>query len=839
MKAVVMAGGQGTRLRPLTSNMPKPMVPVANKPTAQHILELLSRHGIRDVVMTVAFMPQLIQNFFGDGSSFGMQIDYCVEEVPLGTAGSVKNAQRFLDDTFLVISGDSLTDFDLTEIVDFHRARDAMVTIALKSVDNPLEFGVVIVDEHGRIERFLEKPGWGQVFSDTINTGIYVLEPEVLDHIPEGVSFDFSHQLFPHLYDSRKPLFGMLCEGYWQDIGSLAQFLQANRDALDGKVQANLPGVRLRGNVWVGHGADFDSLDNIQGPALIGDYARLSGSASIGAHTVLGNNVILRGGASVAGSVVGDGSYLGPGVRVRGAIVGSGVDIRANASIAEGAVLGEGSSVGEKAVVGSQVKVYPGKVIESGASVRSSLIWESRGQSSLFGKEGVRGLINIDITPELVMRLGMAYGTSLSAGSIVTTSRDQHPAARVLNRALTAGLNASGVTVRDLQIAPGSLTRFDLKVGNSAGGVHLRVCADNPEEAEIVLSERPGVPMSPQRERGMENIFYREDYRRVAPSEMGSIVFPARLIETYIGALLTACDIDRIRDRDLRVVLDHGGSGTTVLASSVLDALRLEVVSVNTRDPREDGADGATRPLVDRGERVGRLVRAMEADVGVLMDPGGESVTVLDETGAGVPDVSLLLLLLRHACTNYGPGNIVVPLHTTRRAEEVAAECGGNVVRTKVSESALLSEAGKPHSIFAGSGGGRFVLPAFLPAPDALVSFLMVLEMLASTMEHVSRLAGALPEVTVRHAVVECPWSVKGVVMRMLVERLKHQRVSLLDGVKLAVGSADWVQFLPDPGEPVFHVFAEADTLAASDELLARYAHMLQETIDDAGGRTD
>src|SRR5665811_80737 len=211
-----MAGGQGTRLRPLTSNMPKPMVPVANKPTAQHILELLSRHGIRDVVMTVAFMPQLIQNFFGDGSSFGMQIDYCVEEVPLGTAGSAKNAQRLLDDTFLVISGDALTDFDLTAIVDFHRTRDAMVTIALKSVDNPLEFGVVIVDENGRIERFLEKPGWGQVFSDTINTGIYVLEPEVLDHIPPATPFDFSHQLFPRLFEERKPLFG-ICLLYTSD----------------------------------------------------------------------------------------------------------------------------------------------------------------------------------------------------------------------------------------------------------------------------------------------------------------------------------------------------------------------------------------------------------------------------------------------------------------------------------------------------------------------------------------------------------------------------------------------------------------------------------------------
>jgi mannose-1-phosphate guanylyltransferase/phosphomannomutase len=199
-----MAGGQGTRLRPLTSNQPKPMVPVVNKPTAQHILELVQRHGINEVVMTLAFLPRHIRNYFGDGSGMGMHIDYTVEEVPAGTAGSIRLAKDLLDETFIVISGDALTDFDLTSVVAFHRERHAMVTIALKSVANPLEFGVVIVDDEGRIQRFLEKPGWGQVFSDTVNTGIYVLEPEIFDHIPEGQPYDFSRDLFPKLFDRAK-----------------------------------------------------------------------------------------------------------------------------------------------------------------------------------------------------------------------------------------------------------------------------------------------------------------------------------------------------------------------------------------------------------------------------------------------------------------------------------------------------------------------------------------------------------------------------------------------------------------------------------------------------------
>src|SRR6266498_2333641 len=208
VKAVVMAGGEGTRLRPLTSNQPKPMVPIVGKPCMEHILELLKAHGMEDVLVTVAFLPQSIRSYFGDGETLGMQIGYSVEESPLGTAGSVRLASDKLDDTFLVISGDALCDVDLSSLIAFHREREAAVTIGLKSVDNPLEFGIVVTDEEGRIERFLEKPSWGQVFSDTINTGIYVLEPEVLKHVPTDRPYDFSKELFPLLLEMGRPLYG-------------------------------------------------------------------------------------------------------------------------------------------------------------------------------------------------------------------------------------------------------------------------------------------------------------------------------------------------------------------------------------------------------------------------------------------------------------------------------------------------------------------------------------------------------------------------------------------------------------------------------------------------------
>src|SRR5438128_5722494 len=218
MKAVIVAGGEGTRLWPLTSNQPKPMISLANRPMMEHIVRLLKEHGFDDIVVTVAFLPQAIRTYFGDGSEFGVRMVYATEETPLGTAGSVLNARQELTERFLVISGDVLTDFDLSEIVRFHDENKAMATIGLKAMDNPLEFGIVITRDDGSIERFLEKPTWGQVFSDTINTGIYVLEPEIFDAIPIDQSVDFSADVFPQLLADGQPLFGYVAEGYWEDV---------------------------------------------------------------------------------------------------------------------------------------------------------------------------------------------------------------------------------------------------------------------------------------------------------------------------------------------------------------------------------------------------------------------------------------------------------------------------------------------------------------------------------------------------------------------------------------------------------------------------------------------
>ncbi|MGH9295317.1 MAG: sugar phosphate nucleotidyltransferase, partial [Acidimicrobiales bacterium] len=481
MKAVILAGGEGTRLRPLTTNQPKPMLPMANRPLAEHVVNLLRRHGFEEVVITVAFLANQVRTYFGDGSEFGVSIVYATEERPLGTAGSVLNARELLDERFLVISGDVLTDIDLAALVAFHEERGAVGTLALKAMENPLEFGIVITGEDGRVERFLEKPGWGEVFSDTINTGIYVLEPEVLSFVEAGRPVDFAGEVFPALLAAGRPVFGFVAGGYWEDVGTLDAYLTAHDDILDRKVDVEVPGFPLRADVWIGEGAVIHPSASVLAPSVVGDNCRIGPYAEIGPHSVLGANVRVGDNAVIQRCVVHDNCYAASAVTARGSVISRSCDVRQGAHFEEGVVLGDGCRVGRGAVLRAGVKIYPNKTIEAGAVVASSIVWESRGSRALFGRLGVSGLANVDLSPELAMRVAMAYATTLPEGSSVTTSRDSSRAARVLKRAVMVGLTAAGCDVEDLEAATVPVTRFHVRTGASSGGVTVRLVADDPQ----------------------------------------------------------------------------------------------------------------------------------------------------------------------------------------------------------------------------------------------------------------------------------------------------------------------------------------------------------------------
>ncbi len=831
MKAVVMAGGEGTRLRPLTSNQPKPMVSIVGKPCMEHIIELLKRHGFEDVIVTVAFLPQAIRSYFGSGESLGIEIGYSVEESPLGTAGSVRLAAGRLDDTFLVISGDALCDVDLTRLVEFHREKKASVTIGLKSVDNPLEFGIVVTDEDGRVERFLEKPSWGQVFSDTINTGIYVLEPEVLKHVPTDRPFDFSKELFPLLLEMGRPMYGCVLDGYWQDIGNLDQYRQANFDALEEKVQLEIPGIRIRGNVWLGEGVDVHDLDALEGPAYLGNYCRIAPEATVGPYSVLSTSVTLREGARTARSIIDASTYIGRSAVVEGAIIGRSCDLRAHVRVHEGVAIGDEVTIGAESVIMPGVRIYPYKEVETGAQLFESLIWESRGTARIFGKDGVSGLVNVDLTPEVAVRLASALGTALKRGARVVASREGTPACRMIKRAMISGLSSTGVDVADLRVIPAAVARHLVKSEGFAAGIHVGISPSDPEAIRIQFFEQPGIEMSAATQKEVEKHFTRGELRRVASTDVGHISYPARARETYASELLSTLDVEAIRARHFRIVVDYGFSAASYVLPLVLDPLGVEMVAAHAFP--SDVAAEASEPVAASMGQAKRLVSAIGADLGAVFDRPGERLYLIDEQAREVPLEQTLLLYLRLLGSDGRRGKLAFPVTVTSQVDRLAEGSGLEVVRTAASLQDLTRVAADDGVVFAGAVGGGYVFPEFLPGYDAVASLVKLLELLAPVERPISELVAELPQPTLVHHQQPCPWAMKGVVMRVLNERLAGRHLDLTDGIKV-FDERGWAQVLPDPDEPTIHLYAEGETTEASEELIAEFRGLVDEIAQGA-----
>ncbi len=822
-----MAGGEGSRLRPLTSNQPKPMAPLVNLPMMEHIVSLLRTHGFEEIVVTVAFMANAIRTYFGDGSEFGVRMVYATEEQPLGTAGSVRNAMAQLDDTFLVISGDVLTDIDLTKVVSFHHQRGALATIGLYSVEDPLEFGIVITRDDGSVERFLEKPTWGQVFSDTVNTGIFVLDPQVFDFIPAGRPVDFSSEVFPALLAAGKPIFGAVVDGYWEDVGTLEAYVRAHKDALDGKVAIDIPGFALQDGVWLGEGAEVHPDAAVTGPAVIGENCRVEAGARLGRYSVLGGNVRVRAGADLERVVVHDNVYLGPGVRLRGTVVGRACDIRTNARCDEGVVLGDETFIGENAVVGAGVKIYPFKTVEAGATINSSIVWESRGARSLFGRDGVAGLANVDISPELATRLALAYATTLKKNATVITSRDSSRSARMLKRAMMAGLNAAGVNVLDLEVASVPVTRFQARQPVAAGGVTVRLVEGDTQSVVVRFFDGNGLDLSETEQRKIERLFNREDFRRALPAEIGDIGFPPRALENYSTALDATVDVDLIRRHRFKVVVDYGYGSTSFVMPNVLSKLGADVLAVNPF--------ASTTGILDyqssvHAEGVAALVRASGAHLGAAIDPDGEHLTLVDDEGRVLSHTEALLALLVLVRDHLVGDRVALPVSVTRHAEAIVGASGVKLQLTKQSTPALMDAASESGVGFAASLDGGYILPGFLPAFDAAATLVKLLELLSRHDVALSAVVRDLPRVHLAHETVVTPWEQKGMVMRSLVEHSKDRELELVDGVKV-LHDHGWALALPDPQEPITHVWAEAGSEAAARQLAQEYVRRIRQML--------
>ena len=838
MKAIVMAGGQGSRLRPLTVSRPKPLIPLVNKPMVAHIIDWLRRHHITDIILTLQHQADWFQGYLGTGTGMGVRIAYAVEESPLGTAGGVRNTidQGLVsfDETVVVVSGDAVTDFDLQALVDFHESRGADVTVALHQVDNPLEYGMVITEPDGRIVQFVEKPGWAEVVSDLVNTGIYVLRAEVLAAVPPNEPYDFSSDLFPRLLREGRPLYGLPMKGYWTDAGTPPAYMQASFDMLRGRVWHQPFGEERMEGVWVGENVLIHETAHVEGPVYLGDNVRIKAHVTIEGPAVVRDDTVVDERARLSRSILWRGCYVGEGAEINGAIISKQCVIKRNARVHQGVVIGDKTVIGESAVIHPNVKIWPEKEVEAGAEVRESIIWAGqRGRRTLFGRFGVTGVVNVDLTPEFAAKLGVAFGASLPKDSIVTINRDRHPGSRMLKRAIISGLPAAGVQVLDLRTQPIPVARYFTRNSEAEAGVHVRISPFDRQVVDIRFFNKHGINLGRVKEREVERLFFREDFRRVQVDEIGRISYAADVTQLYAQAFLKHLNLEVIQARAFTLAVDYAHGSTTDVMEPLLDDMHVDVVSLNARP--EFSLLSTTREAWEALlTRLGTLTFTMRLDLGAMLDVSGEKLYLVDDRGQRIPDMRAAVLMADLMWRLRPDASIAVPVDAPTVFETLAKGYGGRVVRTRVDVQALMAEAATRNVDLAMTGNGDFIFACFHPAPDGMFALAKLLEYLAAQDLALSRALEGLPAFYRMHATIRCPLAEKGRVMRAVNEGVAPYIIDTIDGVRFSAGDGRWVLIRPDADRPLLHIVAQGTSAEDAQRLVEQQIQWVAELINRA-----
>ena len=833
MKAVVMAGGEGSRLRPLTLHRPKPMVPLVDRPVIGHVIELLKRHNITDIIITVQYMANVIQDHFGDGSAFGVNITYSLEDRPLGTAGSVKQAEALLTEPFMVLSGDAVTDIDLSAVIARHRSGPGIATMTLTRVPNPLEYGVAICDDFGYVTELVEKPSWGDVFSDTVNTGIYIFEPDVLGYIASDQVVDWAKDVFPRIRADQHGIKGCVVEGYWTDVGTIEEYVRATRDYLEGRVDLPRVGHCIRGDVWADGEVEIAPDAVLQGDIYLGLGAKIKSGAHIIGPTVIRDYSIIDSGAVIDRSIIWRNSYVGERAELRGAVVLRQCNIKNRAVLAEGVVVGDQTMINAGALIGTNVKIWPAKEVDESATITSSIIWGPQGRRVLFGTQGITGLVNIDLTPEWCARIGAAIGAALPSGATVTANRDAHHTARMLKRALMAGLPSAGVNVVELHSVPLPVARYMTHATGSQGGIHVQGASHDERVVEIRILDKNGLDIDTATERRIEGIFFREDYRRAYYNEIGRITDVVNTVDTYSSAFLKTLRADVFAEnRSFQVAVDYDHASSSSILPGILRKLGVHSVELNANLDDVNAAQQREN-VAENLERLARVTPVLGADMGVRIEANGERVSLIDGRGRPLPAMLVLAVLVDLSFAAEGGGVVAVPVSAPRVFETIAARRGGAVVRTKGTLAALMQLAAKRRDVLLlGDGAGAHIFPRFYPVADGLYTIAKSIELLLSQKMRLQDAVDSIPEFFTTHQRVSCRWDKKGSVMRRMSELYAERRQQTSDGLRIDSGEG-WVLLSPDSDGPYISVHAEGTNATHAEALATQYADRIGTLQDE------
>jgi mannose-1-phosphate guanylyltransferase/phosphomannomutase len=831
LHAVILAGGEGSRLRPLTVDRPKPMLPVGNVPILEHLITHLKKHGIKRITLAAHYLAAEIESYFGDGANFGVEIDYFIESVPMGTAGAIRAMREMIgESTALVLSGDALTNADFEAAHLAHRAKQAKITLLLSRVESPLEFGVVVMDADKRIVGLVEKPTWAEVVSDTVNTGMYFVEPEVLSELEAERILDWSGDVFPQWIAANREIYGHVIQDYWSDVGSFAQYSAANLDVLSGVFATGDPPTE--DGVRVGAFSVIDEAAKLIPPVIIGRNCRVKAGAVVGPDTVIGDNVLIEEGAQVQRSIVWDSTYIGANANLESTIVASRVTIKRIAAIQEESVIGDRCTIEAGAKIRPRVKLWPDKTVERGAVVTHSLVWGTRYRAQLFRDLGVAGISNVEITPDFAVRLGAAIGSRFPRKTSIVTSRDSTRSSRMVKRAIISSLLSVGLDVVDLRSMAVPVARHYISRCGAGGAIHVRKLPGNSRVTLIETFDQTGAYINRRMERDIENAFNREDFRRADSDELGVIDFAGRAVEGYQADFHRLLDHSQVRHR-MRVVCDFGFSALAGVYPSMLARLNVDAVSLNAFND----AKRAPRSPEDQSRHIAELrgiIQTLPNSIGVVFFDEGERLVVVDDRGRVVEGHHLAAAMLHLVRASQKQGVVVASSLILSYLNAEGHQNGVEVIGSKSDVRSIMEDAAQTDVLFASDERGGFIFPGLHPGFDAAFAFAKLLSLLQSQEVALSEIVDQLPFSAQAYEQVHCPSPKKGTVMRSLHDWApSNWQVSLEEGIRFS-DQDSWIQVIPDVFEPTLHVYVEAKEDDRCADLMEQIRSELVRSVEAA-----
>jgi len=824
MKAVVMAGGFGTRIQPLTNSRPKPMLPVINRPMMENTMMTLRDLGIKDFIVLLYFKPEVIQDYFGDGSAFGMNITYVIPDDDYGTAGAVKLAQEHIgDDNFIIISGDLVTDFDFQKIFDYHAQKKSRLTITLTSVENPLEFGVVIANENGKIEKFLEKPSWGEVFSDTINTGIYIIEPEILDYIPKGEDFDFAKDLFPLLMEEGVELMAGNAQGYWRDVGNPDSYREVHEDIMSDRVNFKIPGERVQypdGELYSAEPYTLEEGVEIIGKVVLGKNVTI-GKRSKLKNVVISDNVTIEEDCKVSNSVIWDNVQIGHGCKIDMAVICNNNVIGKNCKMTAGIILAEGCEIGELVTVEKDITIWPDKKIESAAIVSSNVILGSRYKNSIFENGMVVGKSNVELSCEMAGKLAEAFGAQIPIGSTVLIGRDHHKSSRMLKRAFVGGMLAAGINVMDLHSIPTAVMRFNLAhTPDYIAGIYFRQDREDTTTTVITLFNDEALRINNDLAKKVEKAYFKETFRRVDFTQIGQLL-ESHLHDIcldYKDSMVKSFEKRLFSCVDCRIAVDTMHGPSSEVLPQLLNDLGIDNMIFNNYHDAHRLAN--FKSMVKRSkEDMEKIVTSLELDAGFLLYPFGQRLDMVCDNGTLLSMQAALQVVLRLMNLEGSPENKKRVFLPTWAPDLIRYE---NLEIERGKYANFTNDQLKKYDLIA-TIDGNFAFTEFSVYRDSMYATIKIVEMLVKHEVKLSNLVKEVESFYYHQTKIECSQALKGKMMRKFLEDAKGKRSSSADGVKTWLNDTDWILMIPDQYSDHLNLFIQAKDEANGKTILQEY----------------